>query len=81
MVPASDLARDKVLDMPTKYKIGANAITESLDFQRELPYQHSLGISFSNTFDLQWISIELEKAKKLLPLANLTLVKSCNNRK
>jgi len=57
VVPASDLARDKVLDTPTKYEIGAHAITESVDFQRELPYLHSLGISFLNNFDQQQISI------------------------
>jgi len=75
VVPASDLARDKVIDTPTKYKIGAHTITESVDFQRELLYLHSWGIGFLNNFDLQQISIELEKAKQLLPLANLTLVK------
>jgi len=77
---ASDVVNDKVLDMPTKHKIGANPILECIDFQRELLYLHNLGVSFSSNYNLQQISTELEKAKKLLPSANLKVVKSHNRK-
>jgi len=77
---ASVMPIKKWLHMSTKLKLGANPITENVDFKKEFPFSYSLGVSFMNDFDLHQINLGMGEAEAWLHSVNLAMVKSCNNK-